>query len=198
MNFQDVSFEAAAGQKQQLKPSDLPEIVFSGRSNVGKSSLINKLVSRKALARTSSQPGKTATINFYKLREARFVDLPGYGYAKVSAAEKERWGKLINGYFSAGRRIALVIQLLDMRHEPSAEDTQMIDYLIASGLPFIVVCTKCDKLNKTQRAEMTAYFNEVFSENGYYWMPASAEKGEGIETLREIISKQVAAFVPNP
>ena len=105
MNFQDVSFEAAAGLKQQLKPSDLPEIVFSGRSNVGKSSLINKLVSRKALARTSSQPGKTATINFFKLRDARFVDLPGYGYAKVSAAEKERWGKLINGYFSAGRRI---------------------------------------------------------------------------------------------
>ena len=91
-----------------------------------------------------------------------------------------------------------MIQLLDMRHEPSAEDTQMIDYLIASGLPFIIVCTKCDKLNKTQRTEMTAYFNEVFSENGYYWMPASAEKGEGIETLREIISKQVAAFVPNP
>ncbi|MBQ4257839.1 MAG: YihA family ribosome biogenesis GTP-binding protein [Clostridia bacterium] len=195
MNFQDVSFEAAAGFKNQLKASDLPEIVFSGRSNVGKSSLINRLVSRKALARTSSQPGKTATINFYKLREARLVDLPGYGFARVSAAEKERWGKLINGYFASDRKIALVIQLLDMRHEPSAEDTQMIDYLIDSGFPFIVVCTKCDKLNKTQRDEMTSYFNELFSENGYFWMPASAEKGEGIETLREIVSKHVEAAV---
>ena len=101
MNFQSVEFEAAAGRADQLKKSDLPEIVFSGKSNVGKSSLINKLVNRKALARVSATPGKTATINFFRLPECRFVDLPGYGYAKVSQSEKQRWAKLMQGYFDA-------------------------------------------------------------------------------------------------
>ena len=100
MNFNEVAFEFAAGRVDQLPESDMPEIVFSGHSNVGKSSLINKLVQRKALARVSAQPGKTATINFYKLKEFRMVDLPGYGYAKVSKAEKDRWAKLVEGYFA--------------------------------------------------------------------------------------------------
>ena len=110
MNFNEVSFEFAAGTVKQLPQSDIPEIVFSGHSNVGKSSLINKLVQRKALARVSAQPGKTATINFYRLRNCRFVDLPGYGYAKVSKAEKERWAGLVEGYLSSQRKIALIIQ----------------------------------------------------------------------------------------
>jgi len=192
MNFNLIKFEAAAGLKKQLIPSDLPEIVFSGRSNVGKSTLINKIVNRKALARTSSQPGKTATINFFKMPDFRLVDLPGYGYAKVSNSEKLRWGDLINGYFESGRKIALVIQIIDMRHEPSKDDADMIDYLIETGLPFIIVCTKCDKLNKTKQNEMTQYYNELFSENGYFWMPVSGEKGTNVDKLREIIEKHIS------
>lgn len=122
MNFQKVEFELAAGRKDQLPRGELPEIVFSGKSNVGKSSLINKLVNRKALARVSATPGKTATINFYKLPECRLVDLPGYGYARVSKSERDRWASLVEGYFAQDRNIALVIQLVDMRHKPTADD----------------------------------------------------------------------------
>ena len=117
MNFNDVSFEYAAGTVRQLPKSDMPEVVFSGHSNVGKSSLINKLVQRKALARVSAQPGKTATVNFYRLQEFRMVDLPGYGYAKVSKAEKQRWASLVEGYFSNERNISLIIQIIDIRHK---------------------------------------------------------------------------------
>ena len=129
MNFQNVEFELAAGRKDQLPKGLLPEIVFSGKSNVGKSSLINKLVSRKALARVSATPGKTATINFYRLTECRFVDLPGYGYAKVSQSERARWASLVEGYFAQERPVAMVVQLVDMRHKPTADDLQMVDFL---------------------------------------------------------------------
>ncbi len=189
MNFQNCSFESAAALQKQLLPSDLPEIVFSGRSNVGKSSLINKLVNRKALARTSSSPGKTATINFYRVDRCRFVDLPGYGYAKVSFAEKKRWGNLIEGYFSSGRQIQLVVQIVDMRHALSKDDCNMIDYLIANQFPFVVMCTKVDKLNRAQREQQSAYFEELFTDNGYLWLPVSAANGENVELLREIITK---------
>lgn len=192
MNFQNASFEAAAGLAKQLPPSNLPEIVFSGRSNVGKSSMINKILGRKSLARTSASPGKTATINFYKVDTCRFVDLPGYGYAKVSGAEKKRWGNLVEGYFAQERNRKLVLQLVDFRHPPSKEDGEMIDFLIACGAPFVVVCTKADKLNKTQRAEQTAYFNELLFDNGYLWIPFSAQTGESADVLREIIEKHCA------
>ena len=151
MNFQTVAFEAAAGRADQLPRSDLPEVVFSGKSNVGKSSLLNKLVNRKAIARVSATPGKTATINFYRLEGCRLVDLPGYGYAKVSQKEKERWAKLVEGYFAQQRQIALVIQLLDMRHKPTEDDRTMLQFLEESGLPYAVVCTKSDKLNKARQ-----------------------------------------------
>ena len=130
MNFQNVEFELAAGRKDQLPKCTAPEIVFSGKSNVGKSSLINKLVNRKALARVSATPGKTATINFYRLPECRLVDLPGYGYAKVSKGERDRWASLVEGYFAQDRNVALVIQLVDMRHKPTADDLQMVDFLL--------------------------------------------------------------------
>ena len=113
MNFQIVSFEAAYGKSSQIPPSDLPEIVFSGRSNVGKSSLINKILNRKALARVSATPGKTATINFFNLKTVRLADLPGYGYAKVSDSEKRRWAELVEGYFAMNRDIRMVIQICD-------------------------------------------------------------------------------------
>ena len=134
----------------------MPEIAFAGRSNVGKSSLLNRLFNRKALARVSSVPGKTATINFYKVDDARFVDLPGYGYAKVSKSEKIRWAEMLEGYFKTGRNIRLVVQLIDMRHKPSADDLMMIDFLRSTGYPFVIVMTKSDKLNKTQFAERSA------------------------------------------
>jgi len=191
MNFQAVTFEAAFGRADQLSRSDLPEIVFSGKSNVGKSSLINKLINRKALARVSATPGKTATINFFRLPSCRLVDLPGYGYAKVSQNEKNRWAKLMQGYFDAGRKIALVIQILDMRHEPTADDFDMINFLIERELPFLVVCTKSDKLNKTQFNQQSAYFKELFDEHEIEFIPFSSQNGFGLDVLKERITAAV-------
>ena len=193
MNFQAVEFEAAAGRADQLRPSDLPEIVFSGKSNVGKSSLLNRLVNRKALARVSATPGKTATINFFRLPACRLVDLPGYGYAKVSQSEKQRWAKLMQGYFDGGRRIALVVQLLDMRHAPTADDYDMINFLIERDLPFLAVCTKADKLNKTQFNEQVQYFTDLFAEHEIPFLPFSARTGLGLEALQQRIESAVGA-----
>ncbi|MBQ3970276.1 MAG: ribosome biogenesis GTP-binding protein YsxC [Clostridia bacterium] len=128
MNFNKAEFEFAAGNASQLPESVIPEVVFSGRSNVGKSSLINKLVNRKALARVSATPGKTATINFFRVDKFHLVDLPGYGYAKVSKTEKQRWADLMEGYFTGERYYTLVVQIVDMRHSPSADDMNMIEY----------------------------------------------------------------------
>ena len=194
MNFQTVEFEAAAGRASQLPASTLPEVVFSGKSNVGKSSLLNKLVNRKALARVSATPGKTATINFYRLQQCRFVDLPGYGYAKVSQSEKARWGELVEGYFAQERKIALVIQLRDMRHKPTADDQNMLQFLLDTGHPFAVVCTKCDKLNKSETAAQTAYFQELFAECQIPFTPFSAVKGTGLQEIQERIAQSVAAL----
>lgn len=191
MNFQNAAFELSAGTAGQLPRADLPEIAFSGRSNVGKSSLLNKLVNRKALARTSATPGKTATINFYKLAACRFVDLPGYGYAKVSKSEKERWAALVNGYFQQERPLALVLQLVDMRHNPTADDLQMIDFLRAGGYPFAVVCTKSDKLNKSETAAQTELFSGLFAEKGIAFYPFSAVRGTGLEEIKALISGAV-------
>lgn len=191
MNYQNAAFQLSAGKKEQLPRSDVPEIVFSGRSNVGKSSLINKLLNRKALARVSATPGKTATINFYAVDGCRFADLPGYGYAKVSKGEKERWGGLVEGYFAQERKIALVVQLCDMRHDPSAEDVDMINFLLDRGFPFLVVCTKSDKLNKTQTAAQTARYKELLQEAGVEFIPFSAVNGTGVEELRGVIEKAV-------
>lgn len=188
MKIQTAAFEAAAALESQLLAPDLPEVAFSGRSNVGKSSLINKLVARKALARTSATPGKTATINFYRLDTLRLVDLPGYGYAKVSQAEKKRWQGLIQGYFAADRDLRLTLQLVDMRHPPPADDRQMIDFMIETGIPFVVVLTKADKLNKTQRQERWEAFQQEFAGyEGIRLIPFSAVTGEGVEELRDII-----------
>ena len=150
MRFDKIEFSAAYGTSKQLPPSGIPEIVFSGRSNVGKSSLINKVFNRKNLARVSSVPGKTITVNFFKGDGVVFADLPGYGYAKREQSEKKRWAELMEGYFRSGRNIALVIQLIDMRHSPSADDMVMLNFLRQAEIPFIIALTKCDKLNKTE------------------------------------------------
>ncbi len=188
MNWKIADFELTAALAEQLPPDDLPEVAFSGRSNVGKSSLINRVLERKGLARTSATPGKTASINFYRLDGMRMVDLPGYGYAKVSDAERKRWNALIQGYFDADRDLRLVLQLVDMRHPPSKEDRQMINYFVEAGIPFIVVMTKADKLNKTERAAREAAMAEEFAEfEGVLTVPFSAVTGEGAAQLREIL-----------
>ena len=188
MNWKIADFELTAALAEQLPCDDLPEVAFSGRSNVGKSSLINRLVERKGLARTSATPGKTASINFYRLDGMRMVDLPGYGYAKVSDAERKRWNALIQGYFDADRDLRLVLQLVDMRHAPSKEDRQMINYFVEAGIPFIVVMTKADKLNKTERAAREAAMKEEFADlDGILTVPFSAVTGEGAAELREIL-----------
>lgn len=193
MNLHTAAFEMAAGISSQLPQSTLPEVAFSGRSNVGKSSLINRLVNRKSLARTSATPGKTATINFYKLDTFRMVDLPGYGYAKVSDSERRRWSELIEGYFDDDRDLRLVVQLWDIRHAPSKDDYQMLNYMVERGIPFIIVLTKSDKLNKTERAKNLAAFDEILSDlEGITVIPFSAVNGEGAEEIRDILDQVTA------
>lgn len=189
MNLHEIVFEASYGLFEQIPPDTMPEFAFSGRSNVGKSSLINKVFNRKNLARVSSSPGKTTTINFFRLDGVRFADLPGYGYAKVSKSEKKRWSGLIGDYLASGRDIVLMIQLIDMRHPPTADDRQMIEYLVECELPFIVVLTKLDKLNQTQRQQrLTAIRTELPYGDEITILPVSSETGEGIDKLREIIT----------
>lgn len=188
MKTDKAFFEAAAGLPSQLLPSDLPEIVFSGRSNVGKSSLINKLVNRKSLARVSAQPGKTGTINFYNLGELRLVDFPGYGFAKVSQSEKLRWSELIDGYFAQERDLRLIIQLIDARHAPSKDDLMMLDYIRQMNLTYIIALTKIDKLNKGQRTErLNAFPSELGENDNSRIIPFSAVNGEGTDMLKKWI-----------
>lgn len=193
MNFAKAEFERSFGLSSQLPLSDCYEFVFTGRSNVGKSSLLNKIFNRKSLARVSSMPGKTATINFYKCEGVRFVDLPGYGYAKVAKGERRRWDELIGGYFGLSRDIALIFLLVDMRHAPSADDLTMANYLIDSELPFIVLLTKSDKLNKTQREERLAAFKtELPCGEDITMIPCSSETGEGVQQICDIIADAAA------
>lgn len=187
MNYQKADFQASYGLSSQLPDSDRPEFVFSGRSNVGKSSLINKLCNRKNLARVSATPGKTATINFYTVDAAYFVDLPGYGYAKVSAADRQRWDQLINSYFDAARNCVLLVQLLDSRHAPSADDMQMLEYLRYRGIPFVAALTKADKLKKSEIIKKREEFAFLTKEFGCRQIIlTSSETGLGIEELRAV------------
>ena len=193
MNINNVKFEASFGTSAQLRASDMPEIVFSGKSNVGKSSLINKFFNRKNLARVSGVPGKTTTINFFTVDGIRMADLPGYGYAKRADNERRRWGELMEAYFASERDIRLVVQLLDMRHEPTEDDKTMLGFLDEAGFPFVCVLTKCDKLNKTEREKR----RQAFAENPFLApakmvIEASAQNGEGMQALKEIIEKAVA------
>ena len=188
MNFNKAEFYASYGKFSQIPPCEGIEITFAGRSNVGKSTLINKLFNRKNLARVSSVPGKTATINFYKLENIFFADLPGYGYAKVSKSEKQRWSELIEGYLNSDRDFYLVFLLIDMRHAPSADDLQMIDYLIETERPFVIVLTKADKLKKSERiSRMEKFAEEIPHFDEIHTVPFSSQTFEGVEELRKII-----------
>ncbi len=194
MNYNKAEFERAFGISGQLPPSEVPEIAFAGRSNVGKSSLLNKLFNRKSLARVSSVPGKTITINFYDVDGYKFVDLPGYGYAKLSKSERDRFGELMEGYFQSGRNIKLVVQLVDMRHKPSQDDFGMIDFMQQMDIPFIVVCTKADKLKvkefKRREQEIKKELSMV-DEN--LIIPFSSQSGLGLDTVKMLIEKSLGA-----
>lgn len=190
MNFNNANFEKAFGTFEQLEESTFSEFCFSGRSNVGKSSLINKVLNRKSIARVSSKPGKTVTINFYKVDNVRLVDLPGYGYAKVPFAERTRWSDLMEGYFNSGRNIKRVFQLVDMRHPATDFDISMLEFLAHYEIPYTVVLTKADKLNKTDTAKRLELIYEELGElgEGVEIIPFSALNGQGAERIREIIS----------
>lgn len=188
MNYNKAEFYASYGTFSQIPECSRIEIAFAGRSNVGKSTLINKIFNRKNLARVSSVPGKTATINFYGLENVFFVDLPGYGYARVAKSEKNRWAELIEGYLNADRDLRLVFLLIDMRHAPSADDIHMINYLIESELPFVIILTKADKLKTMARAErMKAFETEIPYFNDIHIIPFSSQTFEGVEEVRNII-----------
>ena len=192
MRFDLIEFTKSYGTAEQLKYSSVPEIVFSGRSNVGKSSLINKLFNRKSLARVSSQPGKTITVNFFKGDGVNFVDLPGYGYAKRSYSEKERWADLMESYFNSGRNIDLVIQLVDSRHKPSKDDYVMLDFLKEGGFNTVIILTKIDKLNKTERnRRLTELEEELKDYPEMKRIVFSSFNGEGVENLRKFIEMSV-------
>ncbi len=191
MRYDKAEFKAAYGTFGQLPDSDLPEIAFAGRSNVGKSSLLNRLFQRKNLARVSSVPGKTITINFYQVDEYNFVDLPGYGYAKVAKTEKERWAEMMEGYFNSNRNIKLVVQLVDMRHPPTKDDLMMMEFLQASGYEFIVVMTKSDKLKKKKdyTARLEGSKKEINFVSPERLIPFSSENGEGLDTVKKYIEE---------
>lgn len=190
MNHQNVIFEKSFGISAQLPTPELPELAFAGRSNVGKSSMLNRLFNRKQLARVSAVPGKTSTINFFRAEGIHFVDLPGYGYAKVSKSEKKRWSELIEGYFAQDRDLRIVFQLIDMRHPPTEDDLTMINFLIDGGFPFAVILTKADKLNKTQRQNrLESITQELPCGDQIVKIPFSSQTGEGVEAVWQIIEE---------
>lgn len=190
MNFNGAELFASAYTAEQIPPAAgrRAEIVFSGRSNVGKSSLINRLLGRKALARVSSAPGKTASINFYRCGEIDFVDLPGYGFARVSAQEKQKWATLVESYFAAERPRALLIQLVDVRHAPTQDDLDMLAFLRQNKQPFVLALTKSDKLKSRQLQERLAQLPaELKDFPGARMIATSAQNGQGIEELKAAI-----------
>ena len=188
MNYNQVQFKGAYGTSTQIPASEKPEVSFVGRSNVGKSSLINRLFNRKKLAKVSSTPGKTSTINFFVTDQIHFVDLPGYGYAKVSKSEKVRWSEMINGYFDQYRYYALVVSLIDIRHPATKLDEQMVEFLRACELPFIIALTKADKVSKSQANQQKAAIRKQLDLPADVAIVAcSSEKGTGFDELRRLI-----------
>ncbi len=197
VHFQNARFVASYGTFSQIPICDSIEVAFAGRSNVGKSTLINKIFQRKSLARVSAVPGKTSTINFYRLDSLTIVDLPGYGYAKVSKSEKERWSGLISGYLSADRDLRLIMLLIDMRHAPSKNDLQMIEFLVDNELPFVIVLTKADKLSHKERIQrMQAFEKEIPYFSQIHVIPFSSVTREGVSQIQEIL-KEIASESEN-
>lgn len=189
IRYEQVRYLASYGTVEQLPQSKAPEVSFVGRSNVGKSSLINKLFNRKSLAKVSGKPGKTANINFFEADGIHFVDLPGYGFAQRSQAEKQRWADLIDAYFTSERSHNLVIALVDIRLDAQALDLQMIDYLKGAGLPFIIALTKADKLSRQKQQAQLRKLAAAFGVDEMACVVTSAQTGLGIDTLKRFIEQ---------
>ena len=189
MEFIDIKLLMTAVKPEQYPDESLPEIALVGRSNVGKSSLINCLANRKNIARTSSTPGKTATVNFYEIAgKYRIVDLPGYGYAKVSKQEKEKWADMIEGYLSSRQNLAQVIQLVDSRHKPTADDKMMFDWIKSYNYEPLVIATKLDKLKKSQiDGNLTLIYEELELGDDSVLIPFSSETRQGRDQVIELI-----------
>ncbi len=189
MKVNNVELECVCGITSKLPVNNLPEIAFAGKSNVGKSSLINSLINRKALARTSSQPGKTQTINFYNVEKTLyFVDLPGYGYAGVSRDIREKWGDMIENYLKTSKQLKAIFLLVDIRHDPSANDRMMYDFVCQSGFKPIVIATKADKINRSQLQKQTAAVRRGLEADGdTVIIPFSAVTKAGKEEIWKII-----------
>lgn len=182
MNLNRAELLVSAVSKRQYPATQLPELAFAGRSNVGKSSLINKMLNRKKLARVSASPGKTATINFYNIDDTMlFVDLPGYGFAKVSKAEREKWGRMIDEYLHARPQLVQVVQLVDMRHKPTADDLVMFRWIVEMGFRPVVIATKKDKVRPSQRAGALELIQKTLQTE--HVIPFSSETGDGVEEV---------------
>lgn len=189
IHYEQVRYLASYGTVEQLPQSKAPEVSFVGRSNVGKSSLINKLFNRKSLAKVSGKPGKTANINFFEADGIHFVDLPGYGFAQRSQAEKQRWADLIDAYFTSERSHNLVIALVDIRLDAQALDLQMIDYLKGADLPFIIALTKADKLSRQKQQAQLRKLAVAFGVDEMACVVTSAQTGLGLDTLKRFIEQ---------
>ena len=191
MVIKNVSLDIVCGITSKLPDTGRPEVAFAGKSNVGKSSLINSLVNRKALARTSAQPGKTQTINFYNINESIYlVDLPGYGYAKVPQSEKEKWGKMIERYLHTSKVLKAVFLLVDIRHDPSANDKMMYDWVVHNGYNPIIIADKMDKLKRSQiQKNLTAIKTGLNLRHGSIMIPFSAETKQGRDEIWALIDE---------
>ena len=193
MIIKNVSLDIVCGVTSTLPENEWPEIAFAGKSNVGKSSLINALMNRKSLARTSSQPGKTQTINFYNINDCMYlVDLPGYGYAKVAQSEKEKWGKLIERYLHSSKMLRAVFLLIDIRHEPSKNDKRMYDWIVAQGYEPIIIATKLDKLKRSQVQKHVKMVRQGLSLlPGSQVIPFSAVTKQGREEIWDLMDRLI-------
>ncbi|MBE5881593.1 MAG: YihA family ribosome biogenesis GTP-binding protein [Lachnospiraceae bacterium] len=193
MVIKNVELETVCGITSTLPENDLPEIAFAGKSNVGKSSLINGLMNRKSLARTSSQPGKTQTINYYNInKELYFVDLPGYGFANVSVEVKAKWGKMIEKYLKESKMLREVFLLIDIRHKPGANDIQMYDWIVANGYKPIIIATKLDKINRSQVQKQIKLIKDALQvEKGTIVFPYSAQTKQGRDEIYAYIEERV-------
>lgn len=196
MVIKQVNLETVCGITSTFPENIHPEIAFAGKSNVGKSSLINALMNRKSLARTSAQPGKTQTVNFYNINEEIYlVDLPGYGYAKVSQKEKEKWGELIERYLHQSKQLKAVFLLIDIRHEPSQNDREMYDWILYQGFEPILILTKLDKLKRSQvQKQVKIIKNALHVKKGSLVIPFSAETKQGREEIWNLMDKVIAGL----
>ena len=193
MVIKQVNLETVCGYTSKLPENTKPEIAFAGKSNVGKSSLINGLMNRKSLARTSAQPGKTQTINFYNINDAMYlVDLPGYGYAKVSETEKQKWGQMIENYLHTSKQLKVVFLLIDIRHAPSANDKTMYEWILYQGYEPIIIATKLDKLKRSQVQKQLKILRECLGlKKESILIPFSAETKQGREEIWQIMDKLI-------